>query len=159
MDKKQFAIKEVERIQGELEMMGLEEKYSHPGCYSISIDDTLVYIGKSENMLHRIASHIYHIEHPDSHKYDILNEARSGGHQVRFGVLFYSGKTTKEAIYEDIGVKEGELIREFKPDLNYQIPTAANYKKYTINKRAKYVKLFEILHRGEYTGALDFNFQ
>ena len=34
---------------------GMCSKYEHPGIYSISIDDELVYIGKSHNMLKRIA--------------------------------------------------------------------------------------------------------
>jgi hypothetical protein len=34
---------------------GLAPKYEHAGIYSISVDDTLVYIGKSHNMLMRIA--------------------------------------------------------------------------------------------------------
>lgn len=33
----------------------LYNKYEHAGIYSISIDDKLVYIGKSNNMLKRIA--------------------------------------------------------------------------------------------------------
>ena len=34
---------------------GLCKKYEHAGIYSISIGDQLVYIGKSHNMLRRIA--------------------------------------------------------------------------------------------------------
>ena len=34
---------------------GLCKKYEHAGIYSISIDDKLVYIGKSHNMLKRLA--------------------------------------------------------------------------------------------------------
>lgn len=30
-------------------------KYKHPGIYSISIEDKLVYIGKSADMLYRLA--------------------------------------------------------------------------------------------------------
>ena len=43
------------RVYQMFKRRGLAEKYEHPGIYSISIDDTLVYIGKSENMLIRVA--------------------------------------------------------------------------------------------------------
>ena len=38
-----------------LKRKGLDVKYEHAGIYSISIDDKIVYIGKSNNMLKRIA--------------------------------------------------------------------------------------------------------
>lgn len=34
---------------------GLAEKYEHAGIYCIKIDDKIVYIGKSLNMLRRVA--------------------------------------------------------------------------------------------------------
>ncbi len=36
---------------------GYADKYDHAGIYSISLGNTLVYIGKSVNMLERIAAH------------------------------------------------------------------------------------------------------
>ena len=38
-----------------LKRKGYDKKYEHAGIYSISIDDKLVYIGKSHNMLRRVA--------------------------------------------------------------------------------------------------------
>lgn len=36
---------------------GLADKYEHPGIYCIKVDDEIVYIGKSHNMLKRVAQH------------------------------------------------------------------------------------------------------
>lgn len=38
-----------------LKRKGLAAKYEHAGIYCIKIDDKIVYIGKSANMLRRIA--------------------------------------------------------------------------------------------------------
>ena len=38
-----------------LKRKGLAGKYEHAGIYCIKIDDKIVYIGKSGNMLRRIA--------------------------------------------------------------------------------------------------------
>jgi hypothetical protein len=38
--------------------MGLKEKYGHAGIYCIYIDEILVYIGQSKEMLLRIANHL-----------------------------------------------------------------------------------------------------
>jgi len=40
---------------GWLERKGLANKYEHAGIYCIKIDDDIVYIGKSHNMLMRVA--------------------------------------------------------------------------------------------------------
>lgn len=40
-----------------LKRKGLAPKYEHAGIYCIKIDDKIVYIGKSKNMLRRIADH------------------------------------------------------------------------------------------------------
>lgn len=47
-----------EKIKKDLIKAGHGRKYYKPGIYSISIEDKLVYIGKSSNMLKRIASHM-----------------------------------------------------------------------------------------------------
>lgn len=44
-----------DRVYAWLKRKRLSQKYEHPGIYSISIDDHLVYIGKSKNMLRRLA--------------------------------------------------------------------------------------------------------
>ena len=38
-----------------LRRRGLAPKYEHPGIYCIKLDGQIVYIGKSENMLVRVA--------------------------------------------------------------------------------------------------------
>ena len=38
-----------------LKRKGLAGKYEHAGIYCIKIDDKIVYIGKSSNMLRRVA--------------------------------------------------------------------------------------------------------
>ena len=54
---------------------GLSEKYEHPGIYCIKIDNQIVYIGKSRNMLERIAQHYVGIKEGSERKYRILAEA------------------------------------------------------------------------------------
>lgn len=125
----------------------IANKYSSPGCYAIYIDDLLVYIGKSRNMLERLAQHIECIEQDanKSNKYRVLHEAHQSGHRIRFDVLFYCNKKYQDSIDAEIGKIEGELIRHYKPILNYQIPEFSNYHKFTVNRKAKTVTLAEIL--------------
>ena len=40
-----------------LKRKGYGDKYDHAGIYCIKIDDTIVYIGKSHNMLKRVSQH------------------------------------------------------------------------------------------------------
>lgn len=53
---------------------GLCKKYECAGIYSISLDDELVYIGKSHNMLKRIAQHMVGIKLQSEKKYIIMAE-------------------------------------------------------------------------------------
>ena len=48
----------------------------HAGIYRITIDDIIVYIGKSTNMLERLAEHYVSMKNPKGHKYKILAEAK-----------------------------------------------------------------------------------
>ena len=45
----------VENMIGCLKRMGYAPKYQHAGIYCIKLDDQIVYIGKSTNMLYRVA--------------------------------------------------------------------------------------------------------
>ena len=45
----------------------IKEKYRGAGIYSIKIDDILVYIGKSQDLLERIAEHIAEIQNINQH--------------------------------------------------------------------------------------------
>lgn len=63
-----------------LKRKGLAEKYEHPGIYCIKVDDEIVYIGKSHNMLKRVAQHYVGIQKQSNKKYRILAEAQRKGH-------------------------------------------------------------------------------
>lgn len=97
-------------------------------------------------MLVRIANHIKEIEiNKKSNKYIVLRQARAAGITIKFDVLYYSTCLLEEEIIEDIGQAEGKLIREYRPVLNYQIPKADNWRKYTVNKEASKVRLEDII--------------
>ena len=46
-----------ENVYNWLKRKGYADKYEHVGIYCIKIDDTIVYIGKSHNMLKRVSQH------------------------------------------------------------------------------------------------------
>lgn len=130
----------------------IKEKYRGAGIYSIKIDDILVYIGKSQDLLERVAEHIAEIQNINQHssnKYKVLAQAQRMGHKVSFDILYYSPFTSGNDMLDDIGYREGEYIREYLPFLNTQIPNENDYKKYTYNKRAKYITLDSILYEGK----------
>lgn len=64
-----------ENVYHWLKRKGLAAKYDHAGIYCIKIDDTIVYIGKSMNMLKRVAQHYAAIKGQKERKYRILAEA------------------------------------------------------------------------------------
>ena len=70
-----------------------------------------MYIGKSENMLRRIAEHYVGIKTESEKKYRILAEIQRKGHSIDFDVLYDAKGKRYAAIKEEIGRKEGELIR------------------------------------------------
>lgn len=117
-------------------------KYNSAGIYSISIGDKLVYIGKSQMMLYRIAEHMIGIQRGKQHKYQIMRLAKQKGYEINFDVLYYA-KTGN--VVDEIGMKEAEFINEYIPPLNYQIPCLGNYHSYRVNKTAKTIALMEIL--------------
>ena len=115
--------------------IGKEPKYKAPGIYCIKLDERVVYIGKSVNMLERVAAHYVGIETGSECKYRILAEARQKlDCPIQFDVLYYAQKTEKDDIIEEIGQKEGELIRQYRPLLNTQIPKAEDWRKWDIKK-------------------------
>lgn len=117
-----------------LKRKGLADKYEHPGIYCIKINGKIVYVGKSRNMLQRIAEHYVGIKTGKEKKYRIMAEAQHKGHSIDFDVLYYATARTPSAIIEEIGEKEGEYIRQYQPVLNTQIPKAENWHKFDINK-------------------------
>ena len=140
-------LERLEEIEQGLVEQGLEGKYRKPGIYSISLNGQIVYIGKSKDMLHRLASHIQHIESasPQGNKYRVLHKAIEEGYRVKFDVMYYSPCLLDEEIDQDIGEEEGKLIRFYLPVLNYQIPKEGNYKSFSINKLAKVIRLEDIV--------------
>ena len=112
----------------------LRNKYECAGIYSISLDDELVYIGKSHNMLKRIAQHMVGIKLQTEKKYAILAENQRAGRAINFDVMYYAKQKDYYRIQEEIGAKEGELIRRFMPRLNSQIPNEANWRKFEQKK-------------------------
>lgn len=123
--------------------MGL--KFEHPGIYCILLDGKPVYVGKSKNMLLRMAQHYTKMAEPTDHKYRLLAEAVRLGHTIRFRVLYYALSKDKAAIENEIGEKEGEYIRKYQTPLNYQIPKAEDWRKYDTNPQAQRITLQELL--------------
>ena len=123
-----------ENVYNWLKRKGLAGKYEHPGIYCIKINEQIVYVGKSRNMLQRIAEHYVGINAGKEKKYRIMAEAQRKGYSINFDVLYYATARTPSAIKEEIGEKEGEYIRQYQPVLNTQIPKAENWHKFDINK-------------------------
>lgn len=94
-----------------LKRKGYDQKYERAGIYCIKVDDRIVYIGKSHNMLKRVASHYAAIKGETERKYRILSEVQRKGHSINFDVLYYAQETRYAAIKEEIGQREGEFIR------------------------------------------------
>ena len=128
-----------------LKKKGLAAKYERAGIYCIKIDEKIVYIGKSGNMLRRIAQHYAGIQQGTEKKYRIISEAERKGHPITFEVLYYAKSRRRLDKLVEIGEKEGEYIREYKPILNTQIPKAENWETWDINEVDARAILQEIL--------------
>ena len=124
----------VENTVAWMERRGLANKYRHAGIYCIKIDAEIVYIGKSANMLRRIAEHYVGIKTGSEKKYRIIAEAQRKGHPITFDVLYYAKRKGITNQLVEIGEKEGEYIRHHKPILNTQIPKAEDWNKYENNE-------------------------
>ena len=125
--------KYVENVCAMFRRRGLSGKYEHPGIYCIKLNDQIVYIGKSQNMLERIAAHYVGVKTGSERKYRLLAEAQRKGYPVQFDVLYYAKETKWLDIIEEIGQKEGELIRQYRPILNTQIPKEENWRQWELN--------------------------
>ena len=126
--------KYVENVCAMFRRRGQSPKYEHPGIYCIKLNDQIVYIGKSQNMLERIAAHYVGVKTGSERKYRLLAEAQRKGYPVQFDVLYYAKETKWLDIIEEIGQKEGELIRQYRPILNTQIPKEENWRQWDLNK-------------------------
>lgn len=139
-----MAKKYEENVYNWLKRKGLAVKYEHAGIYCIKIDRHIVYIGKSFNMLKRISQHYVGIKVARKLKYSLLANAQRMGHSINFDVLYYATQTHPSALEQEIGEKEGELIRQYRPALNTQIPKAEDWTKYEYHKIDEN-KIIEIL--------------
>lgn len=139
----------VDNIYHWLQREGYSPRFEHPGIYRITIGEAIVYIGKSKNMLYRLAEHFVGMKIPKEHKYRILAEAKLRGYRVNFDVLRYAHSALPAEIEEEIGQAEGELIRQYRPPLNTQIPKESDWRKYDYNADAATITLEEILDSGE----------
>ena len=122
-----------------LKRKGLAGKYEYAGIYCIKIGDKIVYIGKSGNMLRRVAQHYAGIQMGTEKKYRIMAEARRRGHNISFDVLYYAKSKGRVNQLAEIGEKEGEFIRQYQPVLNTQIPREDDWHRYdtrTIDAKA-----------------------
>ena len=116
-----------------------------PGIYSIMIQDKVVYIGKSINLLSRYCSHKKHIynnpkvdKEAKEHKYRIFKQALDKGYQVRFEILTYCQE-------QELGESEAIFISQYRPVLNYQYPIVGNHRHWRVNKLAKTITLDQII--------------
>lgn len=123
-----------ENMYNWLKKKGLAAKYEYAGIYCIKIDQKIVYIGKSANMLRRVAQHYVGIQNETEKKYRILAEARRKGHSINFDVLYYAKSRNYVDKLNEIGEKEGEYIRKYNPILNTQIPKEENWHTFNTQK-------------------------
>lgn len=126
--------KYVENVCAMFRRSGQSPKYEHPGIYCIKLNDQIVYIGKSQNMLERIAAHYVGVKTGSERKYRLLAEAQRKGYPVQFDVLYYAKETRRKDIIEEIGWEEGKLIRQYRPILNTQIPKEVNWRQWDVKK-------------------------
>ena len=117
-----------------LRRKGYSEKYDRPGIYCIRLDGQMVYIGKSLNMLERIAWHYVGIKEESEKKYQIIAQAEKAGKTVGFDVLYYASSQSRDDIIEEIGHMEGVFIRQYHPLLNAQIPKAEDWRHWKIKE-------------------------
>lgn len=133
----------VENVCAMFRRNGLSSKYEYPGIYCIKLNGQIVYIGKSQNMLERIAAHYVGVKTGTERKYRIIGEVQKTlGCSIGFDVLYYAQETNEEELVEELGRKEGELIRLHRPLLNTQIPKAENWRKWDLQK----IDTDEVLH-------------
>ena len=138
----------VDNIYRWLQRQGYAPRFQRAGIYKISIEDRIVYIGKSKNMLYRLAEHFVGMKIPKEHKYRILADAKRRGYKVNFDRIYDARSVLPTEIEEEIGQAEGEFIRRYRPPLNTQIPKESDWRKYDYNSSATTITLDEILGSG-----------
>ena len=139
--------KYVENVVAMFRRQGLAPKYDRPGIYCIRLDNQMIYIGKSTNMLHRIASHYVGVKEESEKKYRLLAQMQREGHTIGFDVLYYAGSTGHDDINDEIGHMEGVYIRQYRPTLNTQIPKEEDWRKFEIKQIATENELRRLLSK------------
>ena len=107
-----------------------KEKYDKQvGIYAIYCNDSLVYIGKSTNLLNRWIAHKCHVFCPESKEYNRpmyaeLRRAYNLGCNISINLLEYCN-------IDELETREDEWIGKYVPALNSIIPKAGggHYKK------------------------------
>ena len=92
---------------------------SASGIYCITIDDGVVYVGQSKNILERCSQHIYRIENAvliKEQKYLLLLSAKLGGHRVDCHYLEYCDN-------DILTEREDYFIDALEPCLNILTPS------------------------------------
>lgn len=135
----------VDNMYAWLTRKGLAAKYEHAGIYCIKLDNTIVYIGKSTNMLRRIAQHYVGIKQETERKYQLLAQMQREGHSIGFDVLYYASSTYYSDTIEEIGYMEGVYLRQCRPKLNTQIPKAEDWRKFEMKQIATADELRKLL--------------
>lgn len=135
----------VDNMYAWLTRKGLAGKYEHAGIYCIKLDNRIVYIGKSTNMLKRIAQHYVGIKQETEHKYQLLAQMQREGHPIGFDVLYYASSTGYSDTIEEIGYIEGVYLRQYRPALNTQIPKVEDWHKFEVKPVATEDELRRLL--------------
>lgn len=134
-----------DNVAAMLRRKGYSSKYDHAGIYCIRLDDRIVYIGKSINMLERIAQHYVGIKNGRKEKYRIMSQLQREGYPISFDVLYDASQTNRYDIDEEIGYMEGVYLRAYRPELNTQIPKEEDWHKYEVKRIATEDELRKLL--------------
>lgn len=137
--------KYVDNIYNKYLVQAWSKKFQCSGVYSITVNNKIVYVGKSNNILYRMAEHWASMTNPKENKYKVLAEAKRRNYNVKFNVLYSAKSKSKAEIEEEIGEREGYYIRLHQPPLNYLIPKKENWRGHTINRDALNISLDQIM--------------
>lgn len=120
-----------------------KNKYNNrKGLYQITVNDKIIYIGKSNNILYRLANHLYEIDNNNkSKKYILLRSLRQAGYRIKFDVYQYMDNSDDT----EISVAEAIEIRKHLPVLNLQIPALDGSQHWKTHPRAKKLTYEELI--------------
>lgn len=132
-----FLEKEIEKRKQIIIDSGKKDKYNKQGLYGIYLNNKLVYIGKSTNMLVRIANHMLAIDgiggDKDAWKYNMIRQAIADGYRVRFDVI----AEMEGCSCHELSLEEARTIGCRKPILNKQLPALDGSNSWSWNPNAK----------------------